>query len=802
MRYAILFLFLTLITGSLSAQQMTYSRAKVLLEGKDISELASLGLDTDHGQYAMGRFFINDFSAKEIQQIEGAGYAVEILIEDVKEYYALQKAALETAGKRNDDCFADDGPVYEVPENYDFGTMGGYFTYQEMLDHLDNMASKFPNLISVRQPIDTFLTHEGRPIYWLKISDNPNQDETTEPEVLYTALHHAREPNSLAQLIFYMWYILENYDNDPEIAFLIDNVEMYFIPCINPDGYIYNEMMDPDGGGLWRKNKRDNDNDGQFEEDFDGVDLNRNYGYEWGFNDSGSSPAPPSQTYRGPGPFSEPETRAVAAFCNAHEFEIAQNYHTFSNLLIYPFGYSDIVADPDIFPPLAQLLTQENNYVYGTGIETVGYNVNGNSDDWMYGENTTKPAILSFTPEVGPGNFGFWPPQGEIINLNRDAMLLNLLTARVTLVYGEAEDLSDQFLAQTTGQIPLSLQRFGLKDGTLTVSIEGISDNVLSTAAPKDFDLAPYEGTAFDYDYALDPNILSGDTVLFLLSVNNGTSVLADTLVKIFAVEEPLFADSGDSLGNWVNFPNSDWDITTEDFFSAPTSITDSPAEEYLPGFTNRLTLDDPMDLSNVDRAWLRFHAKWAIEANYDYAQVLVSTNGFTFTPLCGKYSVEGSSFQDEGNPVYDGFQNDWVQEEIDLSEYLGEEEVYIRFQLTADNFIEEDGFYFDDVEIITYEEGVVNTTSIEKEDLKVSAVFPNPAGDQVTFAFNGLAKSEQEIQLQVVDALGNLISSDFVSRERSQLSLRTTDWPSGIYFYRVLTSGKLIDQGQLSIVH
>ena len=72
-----------------------------------------------------------------------------------------------------------------------------------------------------------------------------------------------------------------------------------------------------------------------------GVDLNRNYGYEWGFDDDGSSPFTENQTYRGPAPFSEPETNAIREFCNGHEFQIALNNHSFGNLLIYPFGFSD-----------------------------------------------------------------------------------------------------------------------------------------------------------------------------------------------------------------------------------------------------------------------------------------------------------------------------------------------------------------------------------------------------------------------------------------------------------------------------
>ena len=67
-----------------------------------------------------------------------------------------------------------------------------------------------------------------------------------------------------------MWYLLENYETDTEIKTLVDNTALYFIPIINPDGYIFNESTNPNGGGFWRKNRKDNGND-TF-----GVDLNRN----------------------------------------------------------------------------------------------------------------------------------------------------------------------------------------------------------------------------------------------------------------------------------------------------------------------------------------------------------------------------------------------------------------------------------------------------------------------------------------------------------------------------------------------
>jgi len=105
-----------------------------------------------------------------------------------------------------------------------------------------------------------------------------------------------------------MWYLLENYSSDPSIKNIVDNTEMYFIPVVNPDGYIYNQTTNPNGGGLWRKNRRNN-GDNTY-----GVDLNRNYSYNWGYDNTGSSGNTNSDTYRGPSPFSEPESRIMRDF--------------------------------------------------------------------------------------------------------------------------------------------------------------------------------------------------------------------------------------------------------------------------------------------------------------------------------------------------------------------------------------------------------------------------------------------------------------------------------------------------------
>ena len=113
------------------------------------------------------------------------------------------------------------------------------------------------------------------------------------------------------------------------------------MPVANPDGYDF--TFEP-GHRLWRKNLRDNDGDGVITAG-DGVDLNRNFPTKWGYDNEGSSPSFGSETYRGTGPASEPETQALDGLLDRVGFEFLINYHSAAELLLYGIGWQ--VATPD-----------------------------------------------------------------------------------------------------------------------------------------------------------------------------------------------------------------------------------------------------------------------------------------------------------------------------------------------------------------------------------------------------------------------------------------------------------------------
>lgn len=757
----ILLVLLGLLPGILLCQEK-YSRVRIYTNHEGLRKLASTGVTIDHGYYRKDTYFESDFSETEVRKINAAGIKYDLLIDNVSQHYEDQNKQehknqlpeISSAG-----CGANAPDVYPVPSNFSLGTMGGYFKYNEFLAHLDSMASKFPGLITLKQPIDTFKSIQGKDIYYLKISDNALTDEN-EPEIMYSALHHSREPASLSQLIFYMWYLLENYGSDPEITYLVNNTEMYFVPMVNPDGYLYNQTNNPNGGGMWRKNRRNNGG-GQY-----GVDLNRNYGLHWGYDDAGSSPDPSTDTYRGTAGFSEPETQALKFFCENHTFKLVLNYHTYGDLFIYPWSYEENIYTPDsaYFVNYASQATRDNFYSTGTANQTVGYTANGDSDDWMYGEQSTKNKIIVATPEAGPADFGFWPASSEIISVCQSNMTQNLIMAHFALRYARVKEESPVLISSKTGYFPFTIRNFGLDTpSTFTVSIAPLGNDFDSLGLGKVFSsMNLLEEKTDSIEYALNPQTAPGTEVRFIISVDNGMYVESDTIKKIYGQPLISFSEAGNNMNNWTS---QNWGISNSVYHSPSSSITDSPSGNYPNNTTRTITLSQPVDLSLAADALLTFWARWAIEPGWDFVQVLASTdNGSTWTPLCGKYTKPGNSNQDEGQPLYDGMQLTWVPEEISLKDFIGSS-IKIKFQLISDIYTTYDGFYFDDlkVEIISASQEVgidsliINPASPAESDSINVIAFTTLPSSGCALINSSVQSNNFNIQVNAVHELGAL---------------------------------------------
>ncbi|MFT4660862.1 MAG: carboxypeptidase T [Patiriisocius sp.] len=668
-------------------------RARIFYTDSQENQLGQLGIELDHGLLKKGVFIECDFSDTELKTVSQAGFEYEILINDVTKFYVEQNNETNKVVDANKNLTCNQGSSeYLQPSNFNLGSMGGFFTYEEIQTQLDLMATLYPNLVKAKSPISTFQTFENRSIFWLKISDNPNIDEA-EPEMMYSAIHHAREPASVSSLLYYMWYLLENYATNPEVAAIVDNSELYFVPLVNPDGYRYNQVTNPSGGGFWRKNRRDH-GDGNF-----GVDNNRNYGIEWGT--TGISFNTSSDVYCGSAAFSEPENQAMKWFCENHEFTMAFNNHSYGNLLLYPYGYQVGQPTPDdgLFQSISGEMVSQNGFTNQLSAEL--YPASGDSDDWMYVATANKPKIFAFTPEIGATSF--WPASNQIIPVCQSTMYMNLTAAHMVSRYANVSENSGPVLANLSGTIDIDVQRLGLEGGSFSVDLQPAfgETQVLTTSGAQVINLTQLQSQTVTATYDLNPSTSPGTTIEFEVLVDNGDYVQVLALSKTYGAQNVIFSDAGSNLSNWNA---GSWNTTTSSFQTAPTSITDSPGGEYSSNTNSSISLLNNVDLSSALDANLSFYARWDIEDNWDYVQVEVSTdNGGNWIPQCGQFTNAGGDNQAIGEPLYDGTQNTWVQEFISLSDYVGQT-IQVRFQLVTDGFVTADGFYFDDVEISTLE--------------------------------------------------------------------------------------------------
>ena len=205
------------------------------------------------------------------------------------------------------------------------GINGDFHSYGEAERELFLLEETYPAIARVYDVGDSL---EGRNLYAVKLSDNVGTDEN-EAEVLLLGCHHAREWIAVDVPLMIAQHLASHYASDPEIRSLLDQSEVWILPVVNPDGLEYSIHV----YRYWRKNRRDNGN-GSF-----GVDLNRNYGYQWGYDDTGSSGNTNSGIYRGTAPFSEPESLAVRDLVEAHDFLALVSYHSYGRIILYPWGY-------------------------------------------------------------------------------------------------------------------------------------------------------------------------------------------------------------------------------------------------------------------------------------------------------------------------------------------------------------------------------------------------------------------------------------------------------------------------------
>ncbi len=273
-----------------------------------------------------------------------------------------------------------------------------YHTYEEASAALDSLVDEFPGLC-VKESLG--VSEVDRRVIWgLKITSRTAENED-KPTVLFTGSIHAEEMIGTEIVLFAARSLLEDYGEDPAVTRYLDSLKVWIIPIVNPDGHkVVTDGLDE----YFRKNKHDNNENGIFDftpgdgGDTDGVDINRNFPYNWEFGNSDWD----ATTYRGPGAGSESETKAIMSICRQERFVTSVFYHssaygTYNEWVIYPWRWSGPVYSPDyetiqdIAYEFAERIVAHDGGGYNPRYST---SRTGNASDWQYSELGTVPFIV------------------------------------------------------------------------------------------------------------------------------------------------------------------------------------------------------------------------------------------------------------------------------------------------------------------------------------------------------------------------------------------------------------------------
>jgi len=333
-----------------------------------------------------------------------------------------------------------------------------YLSYDQYISLLNTLQKDYQDYLILSSIGKTF---EGNdiPLITMKspLINKDNNESKINSGILINGMHHGREPVSMMMNIYLILHLLSLSQLDLHLILSYTNI--YFIPIINIDTYKYNSQKYLSGQGIKnmmaRKNRRVIPSKKCKDEDI-GIDLNRNYDYDFGKDNEGSSNNPCQEDYRGEKPFSEPETKAIKDFVDSHpDIKIVYNYHTWGNLVITAFNCLSNKDSDNLIKknfPIHYSMYEDfkkeaefpKNFIFGNADKTIKYRANGDATDWFLG----KKNILSFSPELGNGNKNsdyFYPNREVTFDVLEKNLRSGLYAMQKSMFYLKGELISANY---------------------------------------------------------------------------------------------------------------------------------------------------------------------------------------------------------------------------------------------------------------------------------------------------------------------------------------------------------------------
>ena len=454
-----------------------------------------------------------------------------------------------------------------------------YHRYQGIVDTLGFMRDLYPQILS----LDTmgYSTTDSVPMIRLKISDNPWMNED-EPAVFFCSGVHADEvlgPEvtfNFCENIVNRWVM-----GDSEVVNYIENLEIFVVPFINPEG----RMVVESGDLAWRKNKSDNDTNGVFDS-FDGVDNNRNYDIGWQYLGRDNSDDPTNLMFRGYEPFSESENIAMAEFGNKYKPVIAVDYHSptygRSEVVYYPWEWYTYSPDHFLIEAICGRFASSIERIHGDGSYSYvyGFMNKGDFKNFFYGHFGTIP----FTVEISdttiedtllvddivedhlPGQYYLLERAlgPGITGIIRDSVTHEILEAEVRIAERHSDQLLPRLSRPDYGRYrrlldPGNYTAIFIKEGydTLTITPIAINDTGYTELNAYLSPLAPRPPPP-DLVYPIDDQVLRESDILLIWTRSDYD---LSYLIQIDISPEfnsPLYEDSAIYTNSYsVNFPST-----------------------------------------------------------------------------------------------------------------------------------------------------------------------------------------------------------------------------------------------------
>lgn len=571
-----------------------------------------------------------------------------------------------------------------------------YYTYAQYQQFMQDTAAQYPNICSL---VSIGNSVQGRPILFMKITDNPTLEEA-EPEFKYVSSIHGNEVVGYDMCIRLVQQLTTQYGTNARITNLVNDMEIWICPMMNPDGFALGQRFNANG-----------------------IDLNRNF------------PMPTGELHPD-GNATAIENTHMMNFCNDRNFVLSANFHGGALVANYPWDYTYVLApDNELLIQAALAYSSHNPPMFDSDEFPQGitngadwYVITGSMQDWIYG----LTGGTDITMEIGED---MWPPASQLPTYwsqNQESMLSYLefaqrgLRGLVTSESGsplEAEitvrgntktvhtdpDAGDYYRLLMPGTYTVTASADGYIPKTLTVTVPGLGystqDFVLEFSQPTNFygqarntqgngiqnltvtlGTDPPTTTTADasgsfqflgvmenqYQITISHPSLSTYSFDFLLTDEENR--------QVFVLTDPALPlnDACQSMDNWTY--QTPWGTT---MYQGESVITDSPSGNYGNNIYRQLRITNPISLQNIIEPELTIRTIYDLESGYDYVYVQASTTTSNWTDL----------------DALTGTQSTWQTLSYSLDQFAGQS-VYIRFVIDSDWSETGDGIYLDEIKV------------------------------------------------------------------------------------------------------